>query len=403
MLHGRRVLVAVCGSIAAYKAGEVVRGLGKAGAEVDVILTDGGARFVAPATFAALSGRPVHTSLFAEPERVIHVELARSADLLLVCGATASTLARLAAGTGEDLLSATYLMCRCPVLVAPAMHTEMWEHDAVGANVRVLEDRGAEVVPPQTGDLASGDHGPGRLADPADIVEAVARALTDKDLAGVRVLVTAGPTREALDPVRFISNRSSGKMGVALALEAHRRGASVTVVAGPLSAPLPPVAAGRGFEVVHVETTDEMLAECVARLEETDVVVKAAAVADWRPARIASQKVKKSDGLETLELEPTPDIAGELGRKKGSQLIVLFAAETEHAVEYAQDKLARKNADLIVANVVGRPGTGFDSDTNEAALITPGEVQRCPQMPKRELAGRIWDRVADLLPSGQRR
>jgi phosphopantothenoylcysteine decarboxylase/phosphopantothenate--cysteine ligase len=392
MLRDKRVLVGVCGSIAAYKAAELVRALTKDGADVRVVMTPAATRFVGPATFAALSAHPVHTDLFAEPERVLHVELGRWADVFVVCGATASTLARLGEGSGEDLLAATYLMCRCPVIVAPAMHTEMWEHAAVQRNVERVTADGARLVPPEVGDLASGDHGPGRLADPAAIVEAVHRALSAWDLQGVRVLVTAGPTREAIDPVRYISNRSSGRMGFAIATEAVRRGAVVTIVAGPTSVAPPP-----GVEVVRVESAQEMLDECLGRFQDVDVVVKAAAVADWRVADPAAAKRKKDAGPPPLDLEPTADIAAELGRKKSTQILIAFAAETDDVVEHAKDKLARKNADLVVANVVGRPGTGFDSEDNEAALVSADAVERLPRMPKAELAARIVDRVAGLL------
>jgi phosphopantothenoylcysteine decarboxylase/phosphopantothenate--cysteine ligase len=390
-LSGRRVVVGVCGSIAAYKACEVVRGLVKAGAEVRVVMTESATKFVGPATFAALSGYPVHTDLFAEPERVIHVELGRWADAYVVCGATASTLARLAQGSGEEIVSATYLMCRCPVVVAPAMHTEMWEHEAVQRNVAQVQADSAILVPPEEGDLASGDVGVGRLADPAIIVESVVAALSPHDLEGVRVLVTVGPTREAIDPVRFISNRSTGRMGFALAREAKRRGAHVTVVSGPASSAVP-----SGVDVVSVETADDMYRACLDRFEETDVCVLNAAVADWRPADVAPEKIKKADASKTLSLEPTADIAAELGRKKGSQLLVVFAAETHDLIENARQKLESKHADLVVANLVGLQGTGFESETNEASIVSPGGVETFERMSKDDLATRIWDRIARL-------
>lgn len=389
MLQGRRVVVAVSGSIAAYKAAEVVRGLIKGGAEVRVVMTESATKFIGPATFAALTGYPVHTDVFDEPERVIHVELGRWAEAYLLCGATASTLARLASGSGEDVVSAVYLMCRCPVLAAPAMHTEMWEHVAVQRNVDLLCKDGIAIIPPGEGDLASGDFGVGRLADPDEIVEEVSGALTHKDLLGVRVLVTAGPTREALDPVRFISNRSSGRMGFALAREARRRGATVVVVAGPTSTSPEP----RGVEIVRVETAEEMFNESLDRFEETDVAVLNAAVADWRPAESAPQKVKKSKMSKSIALEPTRDIAAELGRKKGAQTLVLFAAETESLVENTEDKLRTKNADLIVGNTVGRSGTGFDSDTNDAVIVSHSGAEQLPRLRKEELSVLIWDRI----------
>lgn len=398
MLRGRRVLVGVCGSIAAYKAAEVVRGLVKDGADVRVVMTETATRFVGPATFAALSGNAAESDLFAQPERVIHVELGRWAEAYLVCGATASTLARLAAGSGEDLVSATYLMARCPVLVAPAMHTEMWEHPAVERSVERVVSDGAVLIPPEEGDLASGDFGVGRLADPAVIVEAVSRAMAPKDLAGVTVLVTAGPTREPLDPVRFISNRSSGRMGFALATEALRRGARVTLVTGP-TALKPPW----GADVVRVETAAEMEVECLAHLDSCEVVVMNAAVADWRPADVFERKVKKSGTHHTVRLETTNDIAAEIGRRKGSRILVAFAAETDDLVNHARQKLASKSADLVVANLVGAPGTGFDSETNEAVLITEENADELPRLSKVELAERVWDRIVEIRTKRQGR
>ena len=397
MLQGRRVVVAVCGSIAAYKAAEVVRRLRKDGAVVQVAMTRAATRFITPETMAALSERPVHTDLFAEPERVLHVELARWAEAYVVLAATATTISHLATGSAEDVVSATYLMCRCPVLVAPAMHTEMWQHGAVQRGVEHLRSDGVVLIEPEEGELASGDVGPGRLADPEWIVEEVKASLTPKDLDGLRVLITSGPTREPLDPVRFISNRSSGRMGHALAVEARRRGAEVTVITGPVVTELPP-----GIDVVPVETTQQLLDESLSRFDDCDVAIMAAAVADWRPADVARSKTKKSEAERNLLLEPTPDIAAEMGRKKGAQLLVAFAAETEDMVKHARDKLVRKNADLIVANLVGRPGTGFDTDTNDAAIVSPESIDRLPRMTKAELARRIVDRAAELTrPRGR--
>ncbi|HVL81848.1 MAG TPA: bifunctional phosphopantothenoylcysteine decarboxylase/phosphopantothenate--cysteine ligase CoaBC [Actinomycetota bacterium] len=388
MLSGRRVTVGVCGSIACYKLVEVVRRLSKLGAEVRVAMTPGATRFVAPATFAAVSGSPVLTDLFTEAERVAHVELGRWAEVLVVGGATATTLERLASGAADEPVSATYLMCRAPVVLAPAMHTEMWEHPAVRRNVDRLVADGVTLVGPDTGDLASGDHGVGRLADPEAVVAAVVAACGPRDMDGLRVLVTAGPTREPLDPVRYISNHSSGRMGYALAADAVRRGAHVTLVTGPSALAPPP-----GTDVVRVTTAQQMLDECLSRFDEVDVVVKAAAVADQRPVATSDHKLPKDGLSDRLELEPTPDIASELGRKKGAQLLVLFAAETDDPVARAREKLSRKRADLIIANLVGRPGTGFDSETNDAALVTEAGAEPLPRMRKEQLATRIWDRV----------
>ncbi len=391
LLQGRRIVVGVCGSIAAYKSAEVVRGLVKTGAEVRCVMTPSATKFVGPATLAALTGDPVHLDVFEQPERVIHVELARWADAYLVCGATASTLERFAGGSGDDIVSAVYLMSRGPVVVAPAMHTEMWEHPATQRNVAQIRTDGALLIGPDEGDLASGDSGVGRLADPEVIVEAVVDALTPKTLAGLRVLVTVGPTREPMDPVRYISNRSTGRMGFALAAEARRRGADVIVVCGPTTHPAP-----TGVEVVRIETAEQMYHECLHRFEDVDVAVLNAAVADWRPADVAQKKVKKADASKSLSLEPTPDIAAELGRKKGSQTLVLFAAETDRMVEHAREKLTSKHADLVVANLVGQQGTGFESETNQAAVVSAEGVEELIRMTKDELAARIWDRVTAL-------
>jgi phosphopantothenoylcysteine decarboxylase/phosphopantothenate--cysteine ligase len=283
-------------------------------------------------------------------------------------------------------------MCSSPVVVAPAMHTEMWEHPGVQRSVELLTTDGVAFVGPDTGDLASGDHGAGRLSEPAAIVDAVGAALGPRDLTGVHVLVTAGPTREPIDPVRYLSNRSSGKMGYALAAAAARRGASVTLVSGPTS-----LSAPRGVELVLVSSAQEMLDECLSRFDDVDVVVKAAAVADRRPAEPSDTKRRKEELGAGLRLEPTPDIAAELGRKKGRQILVLFAAETTDVVGSAREKLARKNADVVVANLVGREGTGFDSDTNEASIVTADGVDDLPRLPKSELAERIWDHVSSRV------
>jgi phosphopantothenoylcysteine decarboxylase/phosphopantothenate--cysteine ligase len=393
-LTGRHVVVGVSGSIASYKSAEVVRQLVKAGAEVRVVMTRSATKFIGPAALAALSEHPVHVDLFDTPEKVLHVELARWANAYVMVGVTASVLERISRGSGEDMVSAVYLMCRCPVLVAPAMHTEMWEHPAVHRNVAQVESDGAILVNPVEGDLASGDVGMGRLADPAVIVEAVISALTPKDLGGVRavrVLITVGPTREPMDPVRFISNRSTGRMGFALAREAHRRGADVTVICGPTPTAPPPE-----VHIVRVETAEDMYRECLDRFEETDVAILNAAVADWRPAAVATAKIKKANAPQSVELEPTADIAAELGRKKGAQSLILFAAETDEVVENAMAKLTAKHADMVVANLVGQPGTGFESETNEASIITVEGVEPLIRMSKDELAVLIVDRVVAL-------
>jgi len=386
-----QVVLGVAGGIAAYKAVELLRQLTESGHDVRVVPTASALAFVGAPTWAALSGKPVTASTWDDVHDVPHVRIAQQADLIIVAPATANLLAKAAHGLADDLLTNTLLTARCPVVMAPAMHTEMWEHAGVQRNVAQVLVDGAVLVGPDSGDLASGDTGVGRLADPAEIVEAIVFALSEKDLTGARVLVTVGPTREALDPVRYISNRSTGRMGFAVALEAHRRGAQVTVVSGPTLAAEP-----NGVAVVRVETAEEMYDECLGRFEETDVAILSAAVADWRPAEVASEKVKKANADRTIALEPTQDIAAELGRKKGPQLLVLFAAETESVVDNAKLKLDSKHADLVVANRVGVAGTGFDSETNDAALVSAVGVDQLERMSKDELAARIIDRVVEL-------
>jgi phosphopantothenoylcysteine decarboxylase/phosphopantothenate--cysteine ligase len=400
-LAGRRVVLGVSGGIAAYKAVEVCRRLVDAGAHVMPVLTGGATRFVGPLTFSALASEPARTSLFDGPEPIPHTRLGQTCDLVVVAPATARVIGHYAAGISNDLLTATLLATRAPVLIAPAMHTEMWEHPAVQDNIAVLRRRGVHIVEPESGRLAGGDVGAGRLADPARIVEAAAAVLTPRvgDLSGVRVLVTAGGTREALDPVRFIGNRSSGKMGYAVAEAAARRGAEVVLVT-TVDRPVPP---GVG-DVVRVESAAEMADAVLGRYDGVDVVVMAAAVADFRPKVSAPEKIKKAGGPPEVVLEPTTDILAELGRKKFMQFLVGFAAETERLVEQAAAKMAAKRVDLMVANDVTAPGSGFEVETNRAVLIAPdGTARQLPQMPKIELADAIWDTVApQLRPRGQK-
>jgi phosphopantothenoylcysteine decarboxylase/phosphopantothenate--cysteine ligase len=398
-LAGRRIVLGVSGGIAAYKAVEICRRLVDAGAHVMPVLTAGATRFVGPLTFSALASEPARTSLFDGPEPIPHTRLGQSCDLVVVAPATARVLGHYAAGISNDLLTATLLATRAPVLVAPAMHTEMWEHPAVQDNLSVLRRRGVHIVDPEAGRLAGGDVGAGRLADPERIVAAAAEilALRCGDLAGCRVLVTAGGTREAIDPVRFIGNRSSGKMGYAVAEAAARRGAQVVLVTTVDRAAPPGVA-----EIVRVESAAEMADSVLDRFPDVDVVVMAAAVADFRPKASASEKIKKAAGPPELVLEPTTDILAELGRKKVTQYLVGFAAETERLVEQAAAKMAAKRVDLMVANDVTAPGSGFEVDTNRAVLIAPdGTARELPQMPKIQLADAIWDRVAPELNRGK--
>ncbi len=391
-LAGRRVVLGVSGGIAAYKAVEVCRRLVDAGAHVAPVLTDGALRFIGRTTFDALASEPAHVSLWDDPHPIPHTHLGQHADLVLVAPATARVLGLYAAGISDDLLTNVLLATRAPVLVAPAMHTEMWEHPAVQDNLTTLRRRGVLVVEPEVGRLAGGDVGTGRLADPGRIVEAAAAALTEPDLAGLKVLVTAGGTREPIDPVRFLSNRSSGKQGHAVADDAAARGAQVTLVTTVGR----PVAAG--VEVVRVDTAAEMADAVLGRAEGSDVVVMAAAVADFRPVDVAGQKLKKAAGVPEVVLEPTVDILAALGaRKRPGQVIVGFAAETDDVVANATDKLARKGADLIVANDVSAHQAGFEHDTNEVVIVAAGGVgHHVPLTDKRAVARAVLDAVVEV-------
>jgi len=395
-LEGKRILLGVTGSIAAYKAVELLRELTKRGAEVQVAMTEAATKFVAPLTFETLSRQEVLLDMWslAYSHRIGHIEATQRADLVLVAPATAQTIARLALGLADDFLSCIYLASRCPVLVAPAMDCDMFEHPALQANLATLRARGVAIVEPEFGPLASGLHGRGRLAELDTILAAVDTVLFPRrDLEGQVVLVTAGPTREPLDPVRFLSNRSSGKMGYAIAEAAAARGARVVLVSGPTSLTPP-----SGVDRVEIETAQEMHDAVLAKLPVATVVIKAAAVADYRPKGVQSRKIKKSEAALTLHLEPTPDILAEVGRRKGRRVLVGFAAETEELVANAKQKLARKGLDLVVANDVTRPGAGFDADTNVVTLVgADGNIEELPQLAKREVADRILDRVVALV------
>lgn len=394
-LAGRRVLLGVTGGIAAYKAVLLVRLLRERGAEVQVVMTPAATRFVGPDTFAALTGREVHSDIFEHTEEVLHVRLAREADVAVVAPATANLLAKLSLGLADDLLSSTLLEFRGPVVVAPAMHSGMWGHPATIHNIDRLVGWGVEVIGPAEGPLAAGDEGVGRMAEPAEIASGAERLVSERggDLAGRRTVVTAGPTFEPIDAVRFVGNRSSGKMGYLLAEEAARRGALVTLVTGPTHLTDPP-----GVEVVRVETAEEMRDAVVIRFERADAVIKAAAVADWRPKEAANEKLKKEAGPPDILLEPTPDILQELGEGKGQKVLVGFAAETDDLEEAGRRKLRAKNLDLIVVNEVGAPGTGFHADTNRALILaSDGDDVPLREWTKRELARTICDRLAGLL------
>lgn len=394
-LAGRLVLLGVTGGIAAYKAAHLVRLLKERGADVRVVMTPAATRFVGPDTFAALTGRPVHSDVFERPDVVVHVRLARDADVAVVAPATANVLAKLALGLADDLLTSTLLEFPGPVVVAPAMHSGMHAAAATQRNLAALAEAGVRIVGPGEGPLAAGDEGMGRMAEPEDIATAVGEAVAGAgDLAGRRVLVTAGPTHEPLDAVRFLGNRSTGRMGFAVAAEAAARGASVTLVRGPTD--LRPPA---GVEVVRVETAAQMREAVVSRFGDADAVVKAAAVADFRPADPTGEKLKKEAGPPSIRLEPTADILAELGERKGDRVLVGFAAETSDLEEAGRKKLAAKHLDLIVVNEVGRAGTGFGSETNRAMLLAAdGDDVPLREWTKRDLASTICDRLAKLMP-----
>jgi phosphopantothenoylcysteine decarboxylase/phosphopantothenate--cysteine ligase len=356
-------------------------------------MTEAATRFVGPDTFASLTGNPVHTSLWERPGEVLHVRLAHEADLVVVAPATANLLARLTHGAADDLLTATLLEYAGPLVVAPAMHTGMWTHPATRANVAALEARGVRFVGPVEGALAHGDSGMGRLAEPEDIATAAEDALRSGDLSGRTVVVTAGPTHEPIDPVRFIGNRSSGKMGAAIAAEALGRGARVRLILGPGTVDPP-----TGAELVRVTTAEEMRAAVLDAIEGADALVMAAAVADFRPKDAADGKLKKELGPPELALEPTPDILAELGERSVRPLLVGFAAETRDVEAAGREKLRRKRLDLLVANEVGREGTGFGADTNAAAIVAAdGDDVAMRDWTKRDLAGAIVDRIERLL------
>jgi phosphopantothenoylcysteine decarboxylase/phosphopantothenate--cysteine ligase len=393
-LAGRRVLLGVTGGIAAYKSAYLARLLRERGAEVQVVMSPAATRFVGPDTFSALTGKPVHSDIFERTDLVLHIRLAHQADAAVVAPATANMLAKLTWGIADDLLTSTLLEFGGPLVVAPAMHSGMHEHPATRGNLETLRERGVVVVGPVQGALAAGDRGMGRMAEPEDIATALEEALSaGRDLAGRRVLVTAGPTHEPIDAVRFLGNRSSGKMGWAIAGEAQRRGAAVTLVSGPTHLPDP-----AGVEVVRVETAEEMRDAVLSRFDEADAVVKAAAVADFRPKEHVEGKIKKEGGTPDIHLEPTPDILRELGERKGDRVLVGFAAETEDLEGAGRQKLREKHLDLIVVNQVGEPGTGFDSDTNRASILSAaGDDVPLREWTKRELAAAICDRLVALL------
>jgi phosphopantothenoylcysteine decarboxylase/phosphopantothenate--cysteine ligase len=388
------VVLGVAGGIGAYKACEVARELMRRGARVKVVMTSAAQRFVTPLTFRTLTGEPVGVSLWDDPtQRVHHVSLADEADVLAIVPCTANVINKLAQGRADDLLTTTVLACEAPVVIAPAMNTHMWRKEVTQRAVGALRARGVVFVEPGTGELACGDVGEGRLAAIPEIVEAVWAELgRARSLAGVRLLVTAGPTREPIDPVRFVGNRSSGRQGYAIAEEAARRGAEVTLVSGPTSLPDP-----FGATTVRVETAAEMREAVKRAYADVDVVVMTAAVSDFRPRAPAARKLKKDVAPDTLTLERTPDILAELAKEKGKRVLVGFAAETGDVVKYARGKLAAKSLDLVVANDVSEPGIGFESKMNRVVFVSPEGEEALPVMDKRAVARELLDRLATLL------
>ncbi|OYW10320.1 MAG: phosphopantothenoylcysteine decarboxylase [Acidobacteriia bacterium 12-62-4] len=393
------VVLGVGGGIAAYKAAELSRALMRRGCAVNTVMTRGATEFIQPLTFAALTGRKVITGLFDghSPEAVLassveHISVAQENDVLVVAPATADILAKFAHGLADDFLSTLYLAFIGPVVLAPAMNTNMWEHPATKANLALLRARGHRIVGPDSGELACGTVGPGRLAEVEAIADAVLATTRQQDLSGETVVISAGPTQEAIDPVRYISNRSSGKMGYALAEAAAARGAHVVLVSGPVHLPAP-----TGVEVVPVRSAREMRDAVMGHLEAATILIKAAAVADYHVTDIAPQKLKKTAARVTLDLDPTPDILAEVGAKKGDRLLIGFAAETQNLVAEAKRKMTTKNADMVVANLVNQSGTGFESDENEVTLVLrTGETHHIERASKRDVAHQIFDHALRL-------
>jgi phosphopantothenoylcysteine decarboxylase/phosphopantothenate--cysteine ligase len=388
-----KIILGIGGGIAAYKAAELARLLMQRGHQVRAAMTAAAREFVQPLTFAALTGQKTLTDLFAIESAIEHIAVAQENELLVVAPATADLIAKMAHGLADDFVTTLYLAFTGPVVIAPAMNANMWAHSATQANIATLRQRGHVIVEPESGYLACGMTGPGRLADPETIAAAIERAaVTRRDLEGEVALITAGPTEEPLDPVRYLSNRSSGKMGYALAEAALARGARVILISGPvrLNPPL-------GAETIQVHTAAEMRQKVFENLEAAGIVIKAAAVADFHLSKPPERKIKKTAARISLELDPTPDILAELGRKKGDRLLIGFAAETENLRQEARRKLESKNCDMVVGNLVGVAGTGFESDENEVILaLRTGETIALERAPKREIADRIFDEALKL-------
>ena len=391
----KKVLLGVTGGIAAYKAAELARIFIRNGADVQVVMTPAGAEFIAPLTLQSLTGHPAYVEMYTErrDDKIRHIELLEEADVLVIAPATANTIGKMATGIADNLLTTLYLAATCPVVVIPSMNVNMYEHPVVQENLERLRLRGCQIMDPDAGELACGVYGRGRMPEPEDIYCFTRAALTTKDYQGLKALVTAGPTREPLDPVRFISNPSSGMMGYALARALNERGAEVTLISGPTDLAVP-----AGVKKIAVTTAEQMYEAVLENYDQNRLVIKSAAVSDFRPLEAAPQKVKKNKAVLNLELVANRDILLELGKQKGEHILVGFAAETEDALGNAHDKLLRKNLDLIIANNLKEPGAGFAVQTNRVSIIDrSGAVEELPLMEKEELAHRILDRVAALL------
>lgn len=390
-----KVLLGVTGGIAAYKAAELARLFVRGGADVQVVMTPAAAEFIAPLTFQTLTGHPAYVQMYTErtSDKIRHIELLEGADVLVVAPATANTIGKMAGGLADNLLTTLYLAATCPAVVVPSMNVNMYEHRVVQENLEKLRVHGCHIMDPDAGELACGVYGSGRMPEPQDIFYFTRAVLMPKDYQGLKALVTAGPTREPLDPVRFISNPSTGLMGYTIARALSERGADVTLISGPthLTAPT-------GVKTVSVTTADEMYSAVLERYDQNRLVIKTAAVSDFRPLKKDLQKVKKTEAALTLQLAANRDILLELGRQKGNRILVGFAAETEDAVDNAHDKLLRKNLDLIIVNNLNEPGAGFAVQTNRVSIIDcSGAVEELPLLEKEEVAHHILDRVAGLL------
>jgi phosphopantothenoylcysteine decarboxylase/phosphopantothenate--cysteine ligase len=396
-LKGRKIVLGVTGGIAAYKATELIRELVKAGADVHVVMTRNAQAFITPLTFQTLSGNPVTTELFnlISESEIGHIALADRAEVLVIAPATANIIGKIAAGIADDMLTTIVMATQAPVLLAPAMNVHMWENPICQENIQRLRSRGVHFIDPEAGELACGYEGKGRLAEIPAIVEEIRLLLSPKDFSGEKILVTAGPTEEALDPVRFLSNHSSGKMGFAMARAARRRGAKVILISGPTALPVP-----SQIQYIPVRSALQMQEAVLTQLESVSILIMAAAVSDYRPKQKETEKIKKSKSESVLDLQLNPDILAEAGKRKNSRILVGFAAETENLLQGAREKLEKKNLDLIVANDVTLPGAGFEVDTNIVKLLDrSGKVEELPLMTKDDLADRIFDCIALLKKS----